>query len=525
MKKKFFAVALATTMVASSLTIVSAEETNRTVEPIYMYDFEDGTAGTATIKGSGKVEDSNDPHFGKVFNNNVGGEAQLRTDYLALPEDTIGKVVDAGNKEFSLSMWIKGTDLNYWGALFCAKNAETPATEWWPHLNLACNTKGSINCAGWIEVGTNSDENQAIVSDGKWHHMAYVVTADDANIYLDGKVIQSATAIKVEGDEARLTEGIFTDYAKNNLTTVSIGGNSIANWNDNDVLAYFDDIAIYATALTNDDVNAIIKNKMTDETKPSEDETTTDKVDSPDTNNPDVEPTTPANPSEDSSKPSVEPTTPANPSEDPSNPSVEQPTTSDSVTSDFDVTDADAEKVNKEAVVTGLPENVTLRVASIEKSSTDYNAIAEFVNKELKGKKVAAADLSLVKNGVAYAEQPNGKVKVTLPLFENIKDAKWIQVYRYDNAAKKFVEVDKVVEVKDGKFTFETDHFTPYLFASVNGPEEEPTTTAQPTTTGKTVTDTSNKPKTGDSAPIAVFAGMAAAGLAVFAVSKKRKNA
>ncbi len=266
--------------------------------------------------------------------------------------------------------------------------------------------------------------------------------------------------------------------------------------------------------------------KPNDTTKPStgEDETT-DKVDSPDTNNPDVEPTTPSNPSEDSSNPSVEPTTPSNPSEDSSNPSVEQPTTSDSVTSDFDVTDADAEKVNKEAVVTGLPENVTLRVASIEKSSTDYNAIAEFVNKELKGKKVAAADLSLVKNGVAYAEQPNGKVKVTLPLFENIKDAKWIQVYRYDNAAKKFVEVDKVVEVKDGKFTFETDHFTPYLFASVNGPEEEPTTTAQPTTTGKTVTDTSNKPKTGDSAPIAVFAGMAAAGLAVFAVSKKRKNA
>jgi len=513
MKKKFFAVALATTMVASSLTIVSAEETNRTVEPIYMYDFEDGTAGTATIKGSGKVEDSNDPHFGKVFNNNVGGEAQLRTDYLALPEDTIGKVVDAGNKEFSLSMWIKGTDLNYWGALFCAKNAETPATEWWPHLNLACNTKGSINCAGWIEVGTNSDENQAIVSDGKWHHMAYVVTADDANIYLDGKVIQSATAIKVEGDEARLTEGIFTDYAKNNLTTVSIGGNSIANWNDNDVLAYFDDIAIYATALTNDDVNAIIKNKMTDETKPSEGETTTDKVDSPDTDNPDVDPTDPTKPSTGED----ETTTDKVNSPDTDNPDVDS--------NNFDVTDADAEKVNKEAVVTGLPENVTLRVASIEKSSTDYNAIVEFVNKELKGKKVAAADLSLVKNGVAYAEQPSGKVKVTLSLFENIKDAKWIQVYRYDNAAKKFVEVDKVVEVKDGKFTFETDHFTPYLFASVNGPEEEPTTTAQPTTTGKTVTDTNKKPNTGDSAPIVVFAGMAAAGLAVFAVSKKRKNA
>ena len=223
-----------------------------------------------------------------------------------------------------------------------------------------------------------------------------------------------------------------------------------------------------------------------------------------------------------------DPSDPSTP-EDPSEPSTdEQETTTGEVNSpdtDFDITSEDAEKIEKEAIVTGLPENVTLRVASIAKNSTNYQAIVKFVGEKLKNKKVAAADLSLEKGGVAYAEQPNGKVKVTLSLFENIKDAKWIQVYRYDNATKTFVEVDKVVEVKDGKFTFETDHFTPYLFASVNGPEEESTTTAQPTTTGKTVTDTSNKPKTGDSAPIVVFAGMAAAGLAVFAVSKKRKNA
>ena len=296
------------------------------------------------------------------------------------------------------------------------------------------------------------------------------------------------------------------------LKYVCLGGNQAWDWLDADAAYMFDDVAIYNVALSDADIQAVIDEKTAEEdpTEPSTDEkeTTTNKVDSPDTDNPDVEPTTPANPSEDSS-----------------NPSVEQPTTSDSETSDFAVTDADAEKVNKEAVATGLPENVTLRVASIGKSSTDYNAIAEFVNKELKGKKTAAADLSLVKDGVAYAEQPSGKVKVTLSLFENIKDAKWIQVYRYDNTAKKFVTVDKVVEVKDGKCTFETDHFTPYLFASVDAPQEEPTTTAQPTTTGKTVIDTNKKPNTGDSAPILVFAGMAAAGLAVFAVSKKRNNA
>ena len=522
MKKKFLMAAMTAT-IALGCTITSFA-----AEPVYFNDFESG-AGDATIVGSGAIETVKDENFGKVFHNNVTGDTTVRSNYLVLPEDVLSH--SAESKQLTIQFWVnKGTAENYFYSPIFSAYAQKNEQNTWPMFILQSRLVAQANCAGWTnyeaadcKLGLNEDgaliEDTSWLDDEEWHLYTAVLDDTSLKIYIDGEAVKYWES---DGTDGHNQGGLFSNGV--DLKYVCLGGNQAWDWADADAAYMFDDVAIYNVALSDSEIQAVI-DETTSDKNPGEDETTTDKVDSPDTNNPDVEPTTPANPSEDSSKPSVEPTTPANPSEDPSNPSVEPPTTSDSVTSDFDVTDADAEKVNKEAVVTGLPENVTLRVASIEKSSTDYNAIAEFVNKELKGKKVAAADLSLVKNGVAYAEQPNGKVKVTLPLFENIKDAKWIQVYRYDNATKTFVEVDKVVEVKDGKFTFETDHFTPYLFASVNGPEEEPTTTAQPTTTGKTVTDTSNKPKTGDSAPIAVFAGMAAAGLAVFAVSKKRKNA
>ena len=453
MKKKFFAVVLAMTMVAGSTFnsfagdsisdayVVTEEKVFYTLNEAYILD--------------GDIQTS------ESIDNPLKG---VKTEKITI--------------EYSLT---SSEELAAWKGIVQFYNEEAGVAHlgFWPQIQL--NDWSGHFC----ELGTGTDKIFAdTLADGKEHVYKYVITPISMEIYVDGEknlaILSGNEDCQDTVKDVASASGFLFDF----ITTAekfSLG---------------------YAWKTQNwwSELTGTINNlKLT---------ATVEKVGEVMT-----------------TKPSVEPTTPANPSEDSSNPSVEQPTTSDS--SDFDVTNADAEKVNKEAVVTGLPENVTLRVASIEKSSTDYNAIAEFVNKELKGKKVAAADLSLVKDNVTYAEQPSGKVKVTLSVFENIKDAKWIQVYRYDNTAKKFVEVDKAVEVKDGKFTFETDHFTPYLFASADDPKEEPTptTTAQSTTTGKTVTDTGSKPKTGDSAPIAVFAGLAAAGLAVFAVNKKRKNA
>ena len=166
-------------------------------------------------------------------------------------------------------------------------------------------------------------------------------------------------------------------------------------------------------------------------------------------------------------------------------------------------------EIAKSAVVEGAPEGAKLEVNAIAADSEDYSLAKKFVTDELKAKAWAVLDLKLVDAENAVI-QPDGKVKITLPVFENIKDAKYVAVYRLDDS--KFTHLS-TSEVKDGKFTFETDHFSTYLFASVDNPATDSTVDGSETTTG-------------DTAPIAgmMVAALAAVG-AVVLVSTKKKNA
>jgi hypothetical protein len=203
-----------------------------------------------------------------------------------------------------------------------------------------------------------------------------------------------------------------------------------------------------------------VTNPSTDTTNPSVD-TTNPSVD---TTNPSVDTT---NPSVDTTNPSVDTT---NPSVDTTNPSVD--TGAIDVSSTL-VSEEEAKAVEAAAeleydATAGLPEGVKLAVNAISESDSVYDAISNFITNKLKNGDVAVVDLSLVDaNGATIETQPTGKVKVTLPIFENIKDAKNVAVYRYDDTKDKFVAVD-IVKVNDGKFTFETDHFTPYVFESMD---------------------------------------------------------
>jgi hypothetical protein len=191
------------------------------------------------------------------------------------------------------------------------------------------------------------------------------------------------------------------------------------------------------------------------------------------------------------------------------------------------VADTEAASVEKEATVenleaAGLPTDTKVAVNAIAETEPVYAVISDFLTKTLKSDKAAAVDLSLeTVDGKKVETQPNGKVKVTLPLFDNIKEAKWIAVYRYNDDTKKFDFLD-TVEVKDGKFAFETDHFTPYVFASVDAPKTNTDSNNTPTTTSTTKTDTTTGPKTGDAAPVAAFIAMAGVAGAVVVTRRKR---
>ena len=107
----------------------------------------------------------------------------------------------------------------------------------------------------------------------------------------------------------------------------------------------------------------------------------------------------------------------------------------------------------------------------IPQSEEEMKKQAENVDKAAKGLTIAGLyDVKLLKNGVAI--QPDGKVKITLKLTDEMKAMTDLQVVYIDDDGKVTIIPS---EVKDGKIIFVTDHFSYYgVIGKVKTATEEP---------------------------------------------------
>lgn len=176
----------------------------------------------------------------------------------------------------------------------------------------------------------------------------------------------------------------------------------------------------------------------------------------------------------------------------------------------------EATSIKMEADTTVLPSDTKLVVENL-KEGTSYNTIEKALEKDTS--KFIAYDITLTSNNVAI--QPNGKVKISLPIPE-IFDASKLVVYRVDELGNK---TEYTVTVENGYATFETDHFSNYVLAEktdTTSVEEEQNTVIEP---DKEKTDhvLDNVPKTGV-IDVKLIIGIILIVPVVGIVSNKRKN-
>ena len=129
--------------------------------------------------------------------------------------------------------------------------------------------------------------------------------------------------------------------------------------------------------------------------------------------------------------------------------------------SDFD-NDAGAAIVDENKV---LPAGTNIESTKIEKTSDTYKKIADILEKnDIKGKFVAFELNLLDSDNNKITKQPDGMIKVTLPIPEGLEVSadKTIVVYRVNDDGT-LVKCNTTVE--NGKVIFETDHFSKYVFA------------------------------------------------------------
>ena len=128
---------------------------------------------------------------------------------------------------------------------------------------------------------------------------------------------------------------------------------------------------------------------------------------------------------------------------------------------DFD-NDAGAAIVDENKV---LPAGTNIESTKIEKTSETYKKIADILEKnDIKGKFVAFELNLLDSDNNKITKQPDGMIKVTLPIPEGLEVSadKTIVVYRVNDDGT-LVKCNTTVE--NGKVIFETDHFSKYVFA------------------------------------------------------------
>jgi hypothetical protein len=227
---------------------------------LYSNTFEGGI-GDATIVGNGQVVVDHTPGFGSVFHNAAGGQA-IRANYLLLPETVFESLQESGRKELTIGFWVnKGTAINnFWTPIFSAYGAApVGGANTWPMMVLQSRLVGQVNVAGWTDLldaqniaGTNL-ASTAWLDDESWHYYTAVFTETKVKVYVDGIVqnewnIDGVTAGQVVG-------GLFTNGSE--LRYIALGGNQAWNWADPDPAYKFDDVVVYADALTVEQINGI----------------------------------------------------------------------------------------------------------------------------------------------------------------------------------------------------------------------------------------------------------------------------
>lgn len=259
---------------------------------LYTLDFEGATqvSDFGGIKhGSGEIVVSEDEHFGTFYQNMAGlDQVSFRTNYLEVPTDVLSRIYAKDTKTLSVGFWVNATYANeknignYWGALFNCYNENSVVGATWPQA-LEVRYGGQIhgNCNGtWYDnnhnSGTSADGSitydqafmEAIMKwseqnkekpdfEDNWHYFTTVYTQMEGptmnfKLYIDGEL--KIDCNEVLNDNANLWVKISA------LNRFCIGGNSF-NWNDPDNAYAYDDVAFYADALTQEQIQIIIDMK------------------------------------------------------------------------------------------------------------------------------------------------------------------------------------------------------------------------------------------------------------------------
>lgn len=258
--------------------------------PIYTLDFEGVTEAAdlqAELVGAGEFRQSEDANFGTYYQNNPEGVKASHENYLIVPTQGFINAQAKNDEQFSIGFWMNayvanekqgvGVDGHYYSTAIAAySQANSYKTFSWPMFSARTRRTLQINCNGWsdyvneenvngsnvennewawtkqVETGEDDGEGGSVMAntgfEENWHYVTITFNGLNAKYYVDGVIMNEWNATNTS---------YYFVKAMNALDALYLGDCG-PFWQDTDGAYAYDDIAFYATELTQEQIELIM---------------------------------------------------------------------------------------------------------------------------------------------------------------------------------------------------------------------------------------------------------------------------
>lgn len=268
----------------ATMVLTIAMNAQKLPNAVYALDFEMATdvADFGGIQhGEGELRTTSDVRFGTYYQNCPSAPGTHHTNYLVVNQNGFKTAGEQLTDGFSIGFWVNATVQNtvapqnsyLYSTLITAYDEAQVATNQWPLIDIRARKWIQVNTAGfWDDFPDNENVNGSNVQDviwlaqnenddsfdSNWHYVTVVFEnyATIVKYYVDGNLANTWNTKADFGGE----NGFFTHLYK--FTHLVIGGDCPWGLADMDAAFAYDDIRLYAKALSEDEINLIKNYKL-----------------------------------------------------------------------------------------------------------------------------------------------------------------------------------------------------------------------------------------------------------------------